>query len=96
MCALFALSPVRAETREVELAERSAGVGFRANGAEGAEAPVVVWTGAEFGCGVDVEVEAFVAVGAVEGAGVLVAFGHAASMERGMSVKWMRSRSRRR
>lgn len=50
-------------------------------GAEGAEAAVVVWARGDFGGGVDVQVEAFVAVGAEEGAGVLVAFGHAASGE---------------
>ncbi|KAL8829156.1 MAG: hypothetical protein Q9170_006297, partial [Blastenia crenularia] len=49
-------------------------------GPKGAEAAVVVRAWGEFSGGVDVQVKAFVAVGAVEGAGVLVAFGHTAAV----------------
>lgn len=79
MRTLLALPPVGAEAGEVERTQRASVVDFRAGRAEGAEAAVVVRAGRELGGGVDVQVEAFVAVAAVEGPCELVAFGHAAS-----------------
>ncbi len=76
----LALPPIRAEPREVELAQGFADMFFGAAGPEGAETLFVMGAWGEFAGGVDVQVEAFVAVAAVEGPGELVAFGHAASV----------------
>lgn len=76
----LALPPIRAEPREVELAQGFPDMFLGAAGTEGAEALFVMGAGGEFAARVDVEIEAFIAVAAVEGSGVLVAFGHAASV----------------
>lgn len=45
------------------------------------EAFIVVWAWGELGGGVYVQVEAFFPIGAVEGARVMIAFGHTATVE---------------
>lgn len=87
MRAFLTLSPIWAEARQVEFAEGSAVVGFRTDRAEGAETSFVVRARAEFGGGIDMQVEAFIAVGAVEGACVLVTFGHTTSGRYNMSER---------
>ena len=76
MTADLAVRPVRAEPGEVEQAGLAPDVLLGAVGAEGAEAHVVVRAGREAAEGVDVQVQALVAVGAVAVAHEEVALGH--------------------
>lgn len=80
MHAFLALPPVGAKASKVETTERFAHVLLAAARAKRTEAFVVVRAGGELGGGVNVQVEAFIAVGAVEGARVMIAFGHAATV----------------
>lgn len=77
MSTFLALHAVRAEAGQVESAEGFTDVFFAAGGAEGAEAFVVVGTGGELRRGVDMEIDAFIAAGAVESTSVVGAFRHA-------------------
>jgi len=65
MHAFWATFPVGTESAQIEFAELFSDVLLRAAGAERAESAFVVRTGREFGSGIDVEIEAFVAVWAV-------------------------------
>lgn len=80
MGALLTGGAVGAEAGKVAGAELAADVLLAAGGAEGAEAAVVVGAGGQLGLGVDVEVEALVAVGAVAVADEEVALGHLAQV----------------
>lgn len=61
----LALPPIRAEAREVEIAKGFSDVFLGTAGTERAEALFVMGARGEFAGGVDVQVEAFVAVTAV-------------------------------
>lgn len=80
MRAALALGSLRAEASEVKRAQLAPDVLLGANGAERAEAHVVVRAGRQLGHGVDVEVQALLAVGAVAVAHEEVALGHLAQI----------------
>ena len=68
MITVLALPAVGAEAGKVEFARSLSNVFFAAARAEGAETFFIVRAWREFGARIDVEVEAFVTVGTVEGA----------------------------
>lgn len=76
MGTFLTLSPIGAETGKVKFADRFANVLLAAARSERTEPSLVVWTGREFGGRIDMQVEALVAVGAIQGARVVIAFGH--------------------
>lgn len=73
------LSPTRTEAGEIELADGFPYMLLGAPRTKWAETLFVMGARGKLGGRVDVQVEAFVAVAAVEGSGVLIAFGHATS-----------------
>lgn len=81
MYAFLALPPVRAKASQIETTERLAHVLLATARAERTEAFIVVRARGELGGGVNVQVEAFITVGTVEGARVVIAFGHAAPVD---------------
>lgn len=81
MGAFLALGPVRAEAGEIVRAHLLADVFLCAPGPQGAEALVVMWTGRQLALGVDVQVQALVAVWAEAVAQEEVALGHLAQVE---------------
>lgn len=82
MHAFLALPPIRAKASQVETTEGFAHVLLAAAWAERAEAFIVVRARGKLGGGVNVQIEALVAIGAVERARVMIAFGHAATVDR--------------
>lgn len=78
MCALLAVPTIRAETCQEIWAHLLANMLFGAAGAQRTEASVVVWTGRQLALGVDVEVQAFIAVTAESVPQEKVALGHLA------------------
>ena len=78
MRALLTLPPARAKPSKIEPADRLPGMRFRALRPKRTEASFVMRTRGDLRGRVDMKVKAFVAVAAVESAGVLVAFWHAA------------------
>lgn len=76
MRALLTLSTVGAETGKIELADGFANVLLAAARSERTKAFLVVWTWGEFRRGIDMQVEALVTIGAVQGARVVIALRH--------------------
>lgn len=80
MRALLTLPPIRAKSRKIKLAQRASIMRLGTMRSERTEAAIVVQARRELRRGVDVQIETLVAVAAVEGSHVLVAFGHAAQV----------------
>lgn len=81
MYAFLALPPVWAKASQIETTERLAHVLLAAARAERTEAFIIMGARGELGGRVNVQVEAFVAIGAVERARVMIAFGHASTVD---------------
>lgn len=81
MRALLAVWSIRAETGEIVRAHLLADMFLGAPGPQRAEALVVMWAGWELALGVDMQVQALVAVGAEAVAQEEVALGHLAQVE---------------
>lgn len=76
MRAFLTLSPVGAEPGKIELADVSANVPFAAARSERTETFLVMWAWGKFRGGIDMQVEALVTVGAIQGARVVIALRH--------------------
>lgn len=81
MHAFLALPPVRAKASQIETTEGLAYVLLATARAKRTEAFIIMRARGELGGGVNMQVEAFITIGAVEGAGVMIAVGHAATMD---------------
>lgn len=80
MHAFLALPPVRAKASQIETTEGLAYVLLATARAKRTEAFIIMRARGELGGGVNMQVEAFITIGAVEGAGVMIAVGHAAKI----------------
>lgn len=79
MRSFLALSPIRAKACQIESAQNFATVFFTALGPERTESLVVMGAGRKFGGWIDVQVDALIPVGTVEGSSEVVAFRHTTS-----------------
>lgn len=76
MGTFLTLTPIGAETGKVEFADRFANVLLAAARSERTQPFLIVWARREFGGRIDMQVQALVAVGAIQGARVVIALGH--------------------
>ena len=76
MRAFLTLSPVGAESSKIELADGLANVLLAAARSERTEAFLVMWARGQLRGGIDMQVEALVTVGAIQGARVVIALRH--------------------
>ena len=81
MNTFFALLSIRTEAGQVESAQSLSDVLLATSGSQWAESFLIMRTRQEFGFRVDVKVQALFAIRAVLGACIMVAFGHAPSVE---------------